>query len=111
MSAELLYADEIIIYGLSIGEIARQYFELFFHQTELLPDASKTITSPKKMIILTKGCRSMKSIKLNIDTMEFCTEVVNNQMELRIIDMGDLCNGSRSKAGYDWLIERLKHGI
>ncbi len=38
-------------------------------------------------------------------------EAVNDQLDLCIMDMGDLYYGSQSKIDYDRLIERLKRGV
>ena len=55
------------------------------------------------------------SIKVGVGYAELrcrhCSEVVNDQMELRIIDTGDLYCGSQNKTEYDRMIERLKRGV
>ncbi len=43
--------------------------------------------------------------------MGACLETLDDRLDFRIIDMGDLYYGSKSKADYDWLIEHLKRGV
>ena len=65
-------------------------------------------------ITIKKLCRWV-SIKIGIVYVELCrehcSEIVNDQMELRIIDKGNLYYGSQNKTDYDRLIERLKRGV
>ncbi len=58
---------------------------------------------------------SLVPIKANIGYLESRSysryEAVNDQLDLRVIDMGVLYCGSQSKTDYDRLIERLKRGV
>lgn len=110
LSTDLLQADEIIIYGLSIDKIDGQYFESFFHQMASTSAVCMEATSKKRLTILTKGKSSVKSIKKNITDMGFCPDTFNERLEMCIIDMGDLYLGTQSKDDYEQLITRLKKG-
>lgn len=111
LSADLLNADEIIIYGWSIGKTDGQYFEPFFRQMTSVPAARRaTAAAKKRLTILTKGEQSVASIKRNIADMGICFQTLNDRLNFLIIDMGSLYRGSRSKEDYDRLIDRLKRG-
>ncbi len=59
-------------------------------------------------MILPTGKNSIASIKENISDISIRFKTLNDRLDFRIIDMGDLYYSSQSKADYDQLIERLK---
>lgn len=67
------------------------------------------------MMMFAEQSRGFVGITVGVRYAELCCErcskVVNDQMELRIIDVGDPGNGSQNKMDSGRLIKCLKRGI
>jgi len=80
---DLLAADDVIIFGHSIGENDRQYFKAFFKQ-----QTSNTKTKRVNITIFTKDAESVLEIKRALQKMtDSNLSVLCSQNEVKIIDV------------------------
>lgn len=101
---DLLDADEIIVYGMSFGQIDGIYFKPFLEQL------SSTVTSQRKprFTIITYDKTSAKSIQRNLRTMGLSREKLNNALEFRIIPVKEIEWDTTVKSIYKTFLDNLK---
>ena len=104
LANDLLGADEIIIYGLSFGEIDGVYFKPFLEQL------SSSITAQRKprFTIITYDRDSEKSIIRNLRTMGLSREKINNGLEFRIIPVKEIDWDTTVSNNYRSFLENLR---
>jgi hypothetical protein len=103
---DMMNADEIIIYGLSMGEIDRVYFKTFFENIK----KSDLHPTRKKITILTHGDDSIKSIKRNIQAMVGQLQPIQDKCDLVFINMGEVAEDydNEHKQDFNQLIQRIQ---
>lgn len=104
LANDLLGADEIIVYGLSFGEIDGIYFKPFLEQL------SSNITAQRKprFTIITYDKDSEKSIIRNLRSMGLLREKINNGLEFRIIPVKEIDWDTTVSNNYRAFLENLK---
>lgn len=101
---DLVTSDDILLYGLSLGETDFPYFRSFFEYV-----ASQPLDSPKKYItICTYGKESVISIKNRIRTMGIDILTLQQKSYFAIIDIGNLWLPGLDENNYNSLLSRLK---
>lgn len=104
LANDLLDADEIIVYGLSFGQIDGIYFKPFLEQL------SSNISTNRKprFTIITYNIDSAKSIQRNLRGMGLSREKLNNGLELRIIPVQEIEWDPTVSNNYKSFLENLK---
>lgn len=104
LANDLLDADEIIVYGLSFGQIDGIYFKPFLEQlSSVVPAKQKT-----RFTIITYDSKSAKSIQRNLRSMGLSGEKINNSLEFRIIPVHEIEWDATVRNNYNSFIENLK---
>lgn len=104
LANDLINADDIIVYGLSFGQIDGSYFKPFLEQL-----SSKISTQPKpRFTIITYDKNSVKYIQRNLRAMGLSRERLNNGLELRIIPVKEIEWDSTVSNNYNSFLESLK---
>lgn len=104
LANDLLDADDIIVYGLSFGQIDGIYFKPFLEQL------SSAITAKRKprFSIITYDKNSVKSIQRNLRTMGLSREKINNGLEFRIIPVHEIEWDATARNNYNSFLDNLK---
>lgn len=104
LSNDLLDADDIIVYGLSFGQIDGIYFKPF------LEHVSSVITAKRKprFSIITYDENSVKSIQRNLRAMGLSREKINNGLEFRIIPVHEIEWDATARNNYNSFLDNLK---
>lgn len=104
LANDLLDADDIIVYGLSFGQIDGIYFKPFLEQL------SSVITAKRKprFSIITYDKNSVKSIQRNLRAMGLSREKINNGLEFRIIPVYEIEWDATVRNNYNSFIDNLK---
>ena len=104
LANDLLDADEIIVYGLSFGQIDGIYFK------PLLEQLSTVITTKRKprFSIITYDDNSAKSIMRNLRAMGISRERLNNVSEFKIIPVREIECNTTIHNNYKSFLENLR---
>lgn len=104
LANDLLDADDIIVYGLSFGQIDGIYFKPFLEQL------SSVITAKRKprFSIITYDEISVKSIQRNLRAMGLSREKINNGLEFRIIPVHEIEWNATARNNYNSFLDNLK---
>lgn len=104
LANDLLDADEIIVYGLSFGQIDGIYFKPFLEQL------SSVVTAKHKprFSIITYDGYSAQSIQRNLRAMGLSREKINNGLEFRIIPVHEIERDATVHNNYNSFLENLK---
>lgn len=104
LANDLLDADDIIVYGLSFGQIDGIYFKPFLEQL------SSVITAKRKprFSIITYDDNSVKSIQRNLRAMGLSREKINNGLEFRIIPIREIEWNATARNNYNTFLDNLK---
>ena len=102
---DLTTADEVIIYGHSIGKTDSDYFSPYFEfiKNIRIPDKSKRLT------IITKGETSVEQILSNIRE-HIRISKLKSQVDFSIIDISKACEPGNDFDLYTNLLNRLRNG-
>lgn len=104
LANDLLDADEIIVYGLSFGQIDGIYFKPFLEQLSSVISANRK----PRFSIITYDEKSVKSIQRNMRAMGLSREKINNGLEFRIIPVHEIEWDATARNNYHSFIEALK---
>lgn len=100
LAKDLLEADEVIFYGLSMGIVDFEYFQTFFCNVVNSP-----FSLPKKHItIFTKGANSVSSINRNIEEMGIRLRELKEHADFNIIDTQE---AELTDNGHNLLFQKL----
>lgn len=104
LANDLLDADDIIVYGLSFGQIDGIYFKPFLEQL------SSVITAKRKprFSIITYDKNSVISIQRNLRAMGLSREKINNSLEFRIIPVHEIEWDATARNNYKSFLDNLK---
>lgn len=103
LARDMALADEVIFYGLSLGEIDFPYFKSFFNYV-----ASQSIIDPKKHIsIFTFGKNCVAAIDRSIHAMGVKIHDLKEKSYFNVIDMDNLILPGYDETAYNNIIERL----
>lgn len=103
LAYDMAHADEIMFYGLSLGEIDFPYFESFFHYIN-----SQPIVSPKKHItIFTFGKDSVMAIEKSIHNMNMKIHDLKEKSYFNIIDMENVWLPGHDETAFNYILKRL----
>lgn len=104
LANDLLDADEIIVYGLSFGQIDGIYFKHFLEQLSSVISAKRK----PRFSIITYDKNSAKSIQRNLRAMGLSREKINNSLEFRIIPVCEIELDATVRNNYNSFLENLK---
>ena len=104
LAKDLMEADEIIFYGLSMGIVDFEYFLTFFRNIVNAP-----FSLPKKHItIFTRGANNVSSIIRHISEMGVSPRELKEHAHFNIIDTADIVNTNNENGSpFNKLISRL----
>ena len=102
---DLATSDDILLYGLSLGETDFPYFRSFFEYVASLPLGSRK----KYITICTYGEESVLSIKNRIRAMGIDLLTLQQKSYFAIIDMGNISLPGLDENNYNLLLSRLKN--
>lgn len=104
LANDLLDADEIVVYGLSFGQIDGIYFKPFLEQL-----SSKISAQLKpRFTIITYDKASEQSIRRNLRAMGLSRERINNGLEFRIIPVAEIKWDTTVSNNYKAFLDNLK---
>lgn len=104
LANDLLNADEIVVYGLSFGQIDGIYFKPFLEQLSYKISANLK----PRFTIITYNKDSAKSIQRNLRQMGLSREKLNNGVEIRIIPVQEIEWDSTVSNNYRSFLDNLK---
>ena len=104
LANDLLDADEIIVYGLSFGQIDDIYFKPFLEQLSSVISANRK----PRFSIITYDEKSVKSIQRNMRAMGLSREKINNGLEFRIIPIHEIEWDATARNNYNSFLDNLK---
>ena len=104
LANDLLDADEIIVYGLSFGQIDGIYFKPFLEQLSSVISANRK----PRFSIITYDEKSVKSIQRNMRAMGLSREKINNGLEFRIIPIHEIEWDATARNNYNSFLDNLK---